>query len=170
MENTINIDNPLQNQVLSLRDENVRSMIRTRYIKGYEIKEILKELKIPEGTYESALWRNTQGLRDFMIEIKKERFLNLAEDVSSEILTMETTKNAKMLAIKQKEAEFIRETLLKDHGYSKRIETIGLNINKTEPLDDEQKEKLNKLLKKTGNTIQDNTDVVNKSENIDNNF
>jgi hypothetical protein len=138
-----------EKQKLSLQDNDTRSKIRTRYLKGYDIKEILAELNIPEGTYESALWRNTQGLRDFMTELKKEWFLMKTEQVSNEILDMDTTENAKILAIKQKEAEFIRETLLKDHGYTKRSEVVGFNVNKTEPLDDEQKAKLDKITGKT---------------------
>ena len=84
-----------------------------------------------------------------------------AEKVSKKILAMKAgKKNAKLLAIQQKEAEFIRETQGKDLGYSKRIETIGLNINKNEPLDDEQKKKLDNLLKKAGQNTVDDAVVV----------
>jgi hypothetical protein len=91
---------------------------------------------------------NKYGVRDFMKELKKERFLLKTEKLSDEILDLKAYDNAKMLAIKQKEAEFVRETLLKDEGYTKRVETIGLNINKTEALDDEQKKKLDMLINK----------------------
>jgi hypothetical protein len=154
--------NEVQNEVLSLQDEDTRNKIRTRYIKGQEMVQILAELEIPEGTWNSALWRNTHNLQAWFMVIKREKMLYDAERVSSEILSMKTDgENAKILAIKQKEAEFIRETQGKDAGYSKRIETIGLNINKNEPLDDEQKAKLDKLIKKSG-IVSDlsNTDVV----------
>lgn len=131
---------------VSLQEDDVRSKIRTRYVKGWTILAILDDLGIQQGTYDANLWRNTHGFRDFMTELKKEYFLTVTEAVSREILQMDTTENAKMLTIKQKEAEFIRETLLKDHGYTKRVETLGLNINKNEPLDDEQRAKLDKLL------------------------
>lgn len=130
----------------SLQDDDVRSKIRTRYIKGWSIVAILEDLGIQQGTYDTNLWRNTNGFRDFMTELKKEYFLSVTEAVSRDILTMDTTENAKMLTIKQKEAEFIRETLLKDHGYTKRTETLGINLNKNEPLDDVQRAKLDELL------------------------
>ena len=154
----------LQKEVLSLASDDVRSKIRTRFIKGWDIKTILDDLGIPDGTFDSALWRNTQGLQDFMTELKKEYFLKVTEAVSKEILLMDTEDNAKMLAIKQKEAEFIRETLLKDSGYSKRIETIGLNINKNEPLDDDQLDKLDRLLERAGHTSISDVQIVQSEE------
>jgi hypothetical protein len=89
---------------------------------------------------------NTHGFRDWLFEVKKERFLLKIEALSDDILDMDTENDAKLLAIKQKEAEFVRETLLNDRGYTKRVETIGLNINKNEPLDQEQRERLDKML------------------------
>ena len=144
------MDNTIENCITApdLKETDTRAKIRVRFIKGMEIKEIIEDLGIPEGTWDSSYWRNTHGLRDFVAEIKKERSLKLVENVSNNILTMDTTENPRMLAIKQKEAEFIRETLLKDHGYTKRSEVIGLNINKTEPLDEEQKKKLDTILNK----------------------
>ena len=151
----------VENQSLSLQDNDTRNKIRSLWLNGKNIITIQGILGIANGTWDNAYYLNKYGFRDFITHVKKEKFLQLAESVSGEILNMQTTENAKMLAIKQKEAEFIRETLLKDHGYSKRIETIGLNINKNEPLDDDQKAKLDKLIKKSG-IIADmqNTDVV----------
>ncbi len=149
-------------EIVTLQDDSVKFSIRTLWLQGKSIKDIQAELGIPMGTWDSAFWRNTHGFRDFFFEIKKEKMLLQAERVSDKIMNMEAVETAKMLAIQQKEAEFIRETQGKDMGYSKRIETIGLNINKTEPLDDEQKEKLNKLLKKSGSSLQvdKNVDVL----------
>jgi hypothetical protein len=148
---------------LSLREDNVKNKIRSLYMDGKTLIEIGEILNIPKGTIDNAYYLNRHNFRDFMTELKKERFLNKTERVSNEILSMETGENAKMLAIKQKEAEFLRETLLKDHGYSKRIETIGLNINKNEPLDDEQRAKLDKLIKKSGMETIKEVEVVNNT-------
>lgn len=145
---------------LSLKEDSTKYKIRTLYMDGRTMAEISDILSIPTGTLDNAFYLNKYGFRDFMKELKKERFMRLAEKVSNEIMTMDTQDSAKMLAIKQKEAEFVRETLLKDEGYSKRIETIGLNINKNEPLDDEQKRKLDQLLKKAGQAPIDGADVV----------
>lgn len=107
---------------------------------------------VSTGTWDSNYYFNTNGFRDFINGVKKEYFLNSAEKVSSEIMGMEV-KSAKVLSIKQKESEFLRETLGKDMGYSKRIETIGLNINKNEPLDDEQRKKLDNLFKNVSGKV-----------------
>jgi hypothetical protein len=138
-------------EVMSLMDITTRQKIRSLYTEGKMIKEIQAILNIPMGTWDSYFYDNKYGFRDFMNAIKKESFLMKAEKVSNSILSMSTDQQrASILAVIQKEAEFVRETLLKDEGYSKRIETIGLNINKNEPLDDDQKAKLDKLLRKSG--------------------
>lgn len=135
----------------TLLNESIKNNFRTEYLKGKEIKQILLEMEIPEGTWNGYLWQNKYGLRDWYQDIKREYLLQEAERVSKEILNIKDAKNnAKILSIIQKEAEFLRETQGKEQGYSKRLETIGLNINKNEPLDDDQKEKLNKLLRATG--------------------
>jgi hypothetical protein len=85
--------------------------------------------------------------------------LQEAERVSAEILSIKDAKNnAKLLSIMQKESEFLRETQGKDLGYSKRIETIGFNVNKNEPLDEEQKARLDKLIKVSGNKVVKNAE------------
>lgn len=130
----------------SLQNDDVKNKIRTAMLGGKEILQIQNEMEIPAGTWDACYWRNTQGFRDFIDNVKKQRFLKSAEAVSEEITNIDAQGSAKLLAIKQKEAEFLRETLGKDMGYSKRIETIGFNVNKTEPLDDEQRKKIDKLL------------------------
>lgn len=132
----------------SLAENDTKNKIRTLYLQNESIAKILDILDIPKGTFDSYYYLNKYGVRDFMKELKKERFLLKTEKLSDEILDLKAYDNAKMLAIKQKEAEFVRETLLKDEGYTKRVETIGLNINKTEALDDEQKKKLDMLINK----------------------
>ncbi len=135
-------------QTPNLANDDIRKKIRTLYLDDKNMKEIREILGINVNTWDSAYYDNRHGFRDFMDIVKKTKFLMETERVSRKILSMDTTNNAKMLTIQQKEAEFVRETLLKDHGYTKRSEVIGLNINKNEPLDDEQKEKLNKILGK----------------------
>lgn len=151
-----------EKQVLSMKDPLARNRIRSLFMENKSITEIQQILNISRGTWENAYYLNHHGFRDFMNECKKERFLQITERVSKEILDMEAQGNAKMLAIKQKEAEFLRETLLKEHGYTKRIETIGLNVNKNEPLDEEQRERLNNLIK--GTTIASDEQKTEKGK------
>jgi hypothetical protein len=133
---------------------------------GKSMYEIASILKIPNGTIDSAFYRNTHGIRDFFMELKRELFLRKAEKVSNEIMAQQSDGNAKILSIKQKEAEFLRETLGKDQGYSKRIETIGLNINKNEPLDEDQKKKLDKLVVASGNESIKEVEIVSVDDNV----
>ena len=154
-----------ENTSLSLKDNEARNKIRTLWLEGKEIKEILAILDIPKGTYDNAYYLNHNAFRDYIQTVKKEYMLQEAERVSKEILNIKDAKNnAKLLSIMQKESEFLRETQGKDLGYSKRIETIGFNVNKNEPLDDEQKERLNKLIKKSGVKVADYTIVSETSQ------
>lgn len=141
----------MSNEV-SLLDENTKGKIRTLWLQGESIKNICKTLGISDGTWDNYYFMNRYGFRDFVNSVKKEAFINSAEKVSREIMEMEV-KSAKVLSIKQKESEFLRETLGKDMGYSKRIETIGLNINKNEPLDDEQRKKLDNLFRNVSGKV-----------------
>lgn len=142
------------NDVTVLSDE-YKNKFRTLYLQGETIKRINELLTFNQNTFDAYYYLNKYGLRDYITEIKKERYLQSVERVSDKILSMDTEDNAKMLAIQQKEAEFIRETLLKEQGYTKRIETIGFNVNKNEPLDEDQKAKLDKLIKTSGNKVKD---------------
>jgi hypothetical protein len=149
---------------LSLQNDDTRNQFRTLFLEGKEYIEICEILGIPKGTFDSAYYRNTHSLRDWLNEIKKERILRTVESFSKELMATNAQDNAKMKAIQQKEAEFLRETLLKEQGYTKRIETIGFNVNKNEPLDDEQKERLNKLIKKSGTRTANYTIVSEDSQ------
>lgn len=150
----------------SLRDESTQNKIRTLYLEGKEISEISQIMNIPKGTIDSAYWRNTHAFRDFMLELKKARMLMSAEKVSAEIMATPSDGNAKILSIKQKEAEFLRETIGKELGYTKRIETIGFNLNKNEPLDEDQRAKLDKILRASGNAPLNATLIVETTEEM----
>jgi hypothetical protein len=50
-------------------------------------------------------------------------------------------------------------------GYSKRLETIGLNINKNEPLDPDQKAKLDKLVKAVDLDSVKHVEVIEVDQN-----
>lgn len=141
-------DEKISKSLVSLQDENTRAKIRTRILKGFEYIEIMKELGINENTWDNSVWLDRQGFATFLRNCKNERSIMRAEALSKKLFDIEDTKNSKILAIQQKEAEFLRETIGKDQGYTKRSEVIGLNINKNEPLDDDQKAKMDKLLGK----------------------
>lgn len=137
-----------EKEVVSLQDENIRLKFRTLYENGKNVKEICELLGIEKNTFDVGHYRNTYNLREFMRECKKARFLKLTEEASEYFMAINKDAEPRLQAIKQKESEFIRETLLKDEGYTKRSEVIGLNINKNEPLDEDQQAKLDKILGK----------------------
>jgi hypothetical protein len=139
---------------LTVFSDDVKNKFRTLYLEGQEVKQINESLEINQNTWDGYVYQNKYGLRDWYNELKKERTMRTCEAFSKKLMSKEAEDNAKMLAIQQKEAEFLRETLLKD-TYSKRIETIGFNVNKNEPLDDEQKARLDKLLKKSGVRVKE---------------
>lgn len=132
---------------VSLLDIDTKAKVRTMWMQNMSITDICNTLGISTGTWDSYYWLNKNGFRDFVNDIKREYFLKGAERVSAEVLSQEAEGNAKLLAIKQKESEFLRETLGKDLGYSKRPDSVNINVNKNEPLDDKQRELLNKLLR-----------------------
>jgi transposase-like protein len=138
-----------ENNTVSLLEIEEKRRFRTVFLETGSVAQACRELGINPNTFDSWYYRNQHGVRDFIKEIKRELFIIKTEKLSNEILDMKTYDNAKLLAIKQKEAEFVRETLLKDEGYTKRTETIGINVNKTEPLDEEQKKKLDDIINGT---------------------
>ena len=112
----------------SLQDDEIKTKMRTLFKDGKSMYEIAEILEIPKGTIDSAFYRNTHNIRDFFNELKKERFLMLAERFSDSLMTTDEMEDARMYAIKQKEAEFLRETLGKDN-YSKKTE-----VDNTQPI------------------------------------
>ncbi len=115
----------------TLQDDDVQNKFRTLYMQNKGIQEIMEILGIPYGTYLSAYYRNTHNIRDFVNALKKERFLALAEDFSNKLMNTAEDEDVRFYAIKQKEAEFLRETLGKDN-YSKKTEidnTTPITIN-----------------------------------------
>ena len=146
---------------VSLLEQDTKGKIRTMWLNELSITDICKTLDVSTGTWDNYYWLNKNGFRDFINDVKKEYFLASAEKTSVKVLKKDD-ESAKILAIQQKEAEFLRETLGKDLGYSKRIETIGLNLNKNEPLDESQKAKLDKLFKGVSGKVNVSLEYVDK--------
>lgn len=117
--------------------------IRALVLKGTKYKDIQQELKISEASWDSWVYKNYLDFRDNLMSWRHERMVRLSEGVSEEILAMPTVirrmvgegetadiveaHDIQALRVKQKESEFVRETLGKDLGYSKRNELTGKN-------------------------------------------
>lgn len=104
--------------------------IRKRVLEGQMFITIQADLEISPNTWDAWVYKDYQGFREKLNTWKKERLLRKTEKLSDEILDMvyhseEGKVNTDILRVKQKESEFVRETLGKDQGYSKRIESTG---------------------------------------------
>jgi hypothetical protein len=114
---------------LTLLSDDLQNKIITGVLEGKTYRALMAELGLKESTFYNWLWNDYKGLRQRVNEAKREVILRETEDISNQIRRLDTLDdkgrhNAKLLAIKQKEAEFLRETLGKDE-YSKRQETTG---------------------------------------------
>jgi hypothetical protein len=153
---------------VTIFNEDWKTKWRTSYLETGNIRQTNEITGTNCGTFDGYYYLNKNGLRDFVTSVKRERMLQQAEQFSKTLMQKDAGDSAKLLAIQQKEAEFLRETQGKDLGYSKRIETIGFNVNKNEPLDDEQKTKLEKLLKKSGVRPVKEAEYVSTANDTDN--
>ncbi|TXG76603.1 hypothetical protein E6Q11_04350 [Candidatus Dojkabacteria bacterium] len=109
--------------------EELTLAIRKLYLSGKTYIEIQQELDINENNWDWWYWKDYQGFRTFLNKIKAERFIRRTEKLSDELLELpavdeEGKVSEGILRVKQKEMEFLRETLGKDN-YSKRSELTG---------------------------------------------
>lgn len=106
-------------------DDELCLKIREFVLDGKTQKEIAKLCGLAEETIESWIWRNYKGFADRYRLYKNEHRLKKAEAFGDYLLNEEQRKDKEILKLKQKEAEFIRETLGKK-DYSKRSELGGV--------------------------------------------
>lgn len=104
--------------------------IRGLVLEGKKYIEIQEILDIPANTWDAWVYKDYKDFRKDLNSWKKERLLKKSERLSEEILDLDYTSeegkiNSDILRIKQKESEFVRNTLGKDEGYSTRQELTG---------------------------------------------
>jgi|GEM_PF-4926131 len=123
--------------------------IKRSILDGNDLKETAKICEINEGTFYVWHSNNYLNLADKIDGWKRDRKLMLADITSDTIQTLPVfDDNGKLdkelLKIKQKEAEFIRETLGKQH-YSKRSELTGKD-GEALVITPEEKSKINNII------------------------
>lgn len=110
-----------------LEDEQFLLKIRDLVLEGLTEEKIQQALEIPKGTWDYWKWKNYEGFQDKLMLYRQQRKLILAEAVSDEVLTMSHMNgdaiDTGVLTQKVKESQFIRETLGKNLGYSKKTES-----------------------------------------------
>ena len=146
-----------------LTDE-LLSKIKELILEGKKESEIYTELEIPRSTWTCWKFGNYTGFHTFISNWRREYKLNLAENVSEEILeaislSEEGKIDIQLLNLKQKEAQFLRETLGKD-SYSKRTEVTGKDGEAITIIFDEAfKSKLNAITPKTTGDSQEFSEI-----------
>ena len=117
----------------TILDQKLTLKIRELILDGQEYKTIQRNLGINPNSWDTWVYTDYQGFRDFLNETKKEVLLRKAECASDFILDMlqeiktkkDTSTQMHALRLIQKESAFIRETLGKNLGYSRRQEVTG---------------------------------------------
>ncbi|HNU95609.1 MAG TPA: hypothetical protein PKK32_01440 [Candidatus Paceibacterota bacterium] len=136
--------------------------IKRSILDGNDLKETAKICEINEGTFYVWHSNNYLNLADKIDGWKRDRKLMLADITSDIIQTLPVfDDNGKLdkelLKIKQKEAEFIRETLGKQH-YSKRSELTGKD-GEAIIVNQEDKSKTDNIINEYLNAKQDTGDI-----------
>lgn len=92
--------------------------VRDGVLDGKTRKEIAESIGLSAESFRYHLYENTANVRSMVREYEVERMLQEAERVSSEILSVDAFNggkriDGKVLEVKQKEASFLREKLVK---------------------------------------------------------
>ena len=93
-------------------------------LEGKTLEEIAVLSEIPVDTMQAWKTRNYRGFADKQKLYKLELKLQKAEEFSDKLMQMDDADEKEILKLKQKESEFIRETIGKKI-YSKRTEQTG---------------------------------------------
>lgn len=100
----------------TLLTEEVAKKIVALVKEDRSMRDIAIDLKLNEGTLYSWKSENVLGFADMIEKAELEAELKRAKDFSKELLGMENNengfKNTRLLAIKQKESEYLRSNLI----------------------------------------------------------
>lgn len=115
--------------------------IKECVLDGMNIAETARKIKISEDSIYSWKFRNTEGLADKLNTWNTERQLKNAEKFSDELMAMSTVDkngliNKGLVAIKQKEAEFLREKLLIARDKYNSGNVVNVNVALPQPIID----------------------------------
>ena len=110
--------------------EEVTLKIRALVLSGVKYKDIQETLEISDNTWDTWVYKDYKEFRKNLNSWKRERLLKKSEKLSEEILDTDHINDkggvdTDILRVKQKESEFVRNTLGKDEGYSTRQEMTG---------------------------------------------
>lgn len=115
--------------------------IRNEVLKGSEAREVAKTLAINENTLYDWKSNNYQKLQDKWNAWETQRMLKQAEKFSDNLMAMSTTNpdgtiNKGLVAIQQKESEFLREKLLIARDKYNSGNVVNVNVALPQPIID----------------------------------
>lgn len=115
--------------------------IRNEVLKGSETREVAKTLAINENTLYDWKSNNYQNLQDKWNAWETQRMLQQAEKFSDRLMAMSTTNpdgsiNKGLVAIQQKESEFLREKLLIARDKYNSGNVVNVNVALPQPIID----------------------------------
>ena len=141
--------------------ESLRLDIRRELLEGLSYKKTQEKLNINPNNWDTWVWKDYQGFREFLTKIKHEIMVRGAEKFSKELMAMDNEKDT-IVRIKQKESEFLRETIGKDTGYTKRTENTGKDGADLFPVDQKTKEEADNVLRRyIANKKEENDREIN---------
>jgi predicted DNA-binding protein YlxM (UPF0122 family) len=123
-----------------LTDEAVL-IIKDCVLDGMNSKEIAEKLGVSENTVYSWRHNNTKGIVDKINTWETQRMLVQAESFSDKLMNMNTlnpdgTVNKGLVAIQQKESEFLREKLLIARDKYNSGNVVNVNVALPQPIID----------------------------------
>ena len=121
--------------------DDVMSRLRDYVLQGKEVPEMSKLLDIPHNTLYTWKSKNYLNLQDKWNTWETQRMLVNAEKFSDELMLMSTlnpdgTVNKGLVAIKQKESEFLREKLLIARDKYNSNQVTNINVVLPQPIID----------------------------------
>lgn len=123
----------LTNELISKLKENI--------IEGKTLRETASIVGIPESTLYSWKHDNYQNIADKINTWETQRMLKQAEEFSKRLMSMSTVDengkiDARMVAIQQKESEFLREKLLIARDKYNSGNVVNVNVQLPQPIID----------------------------------
>lgn len=123
-----------------LKDEDIL-VIKDCVLDGKNLLEIAEKLGVSENTVYSWKHNNTKGIADKLNMWDTQRMLNDAEKFSKKLMAMSTVDengniNKGLVAIQQKESEFLREKLLIARDKYNSGNVVNVNVALPQPIID----------------------------------
>ena len=115
--------------------------IRNEVMKGSDVREVAKTLAINEKTLYDWRVNNYQNIQDKWNAWETQRMLKQAETFSDKLMNMSVnnpdgTINKGLIAIQQKESEFLREKLLIARDKYNSGNVVNVNVALPQPIID----------------------------------